>query len=79
MKVKELIKELEKCNPESDLICYSYGDKDEVFMKGETLIQQFCDVTFKGYDSEDIKSNLDFGYNVRESKQNSYVYLDIKA
>jgi len=72
MKVKDLIKELEKCNPESDLICYSYGDKESSFLHGKEL----CDVTFKGYDSEDIADNLDFGYNLRESKQNSYVYLE---
>jgi len=75
MRVKDLIKELEKCNPESDLICYSHGDEDSVFLHGKEL----CEVTFQGYDSEDINDCLDFGYNLRESKQNCYVYLKIRG
>jgi len=73
MKVKDLIKELEKCNPESDLICHSHGDKARSFINYKRL----CEVSFKGYDSEDINDALDFGYNLRESKQNCYVYLEI--
>lgn len=75
MKVKELIKELEKCHPESDLICYSWGDKDCSFPKSK----QFCQVDFGGYDKEDIQEELKFGYNMRDTKRNCYVYIEIGA
>ena len=73
MKVKELIKELEKCNPESDLICYSLGDKDSSFIN----CKEFCNVNFGGYDKEDIQEELKFEYNMRDAKRNCYVYIEI--